>query len=235
VFEIRADAMEFLDSADIDETLALQSYRFMAVVNKYFGGTAVMRDFILDEASRKKSAPLKILDIGSGSCDIPAAVCKWAKAKGFDIEFTCVEPSGYAAKAAKQNIMQYQNIKLVREDIFSYQPTEEYDCATGSLFFHHLTDEQITELIERLRTFGCRSILINDLHRSLSCYIGCLLASMFVPAGVRHDALLSIRKGFKTVELKELLGKIPQAHTSLRTAWFGRICAVIQFDAEDSK
>jgi 2-polyprenyl-3-methyl-5-hydroxy-6-metoxy-1,4-benzoquinol methylase len=233
--------MELLDGSNIDERLALQSYRFMAVVNKYFGGTAVVRDFITGQVrGDKRARPLKILDIGSGSCDIPAAICGWAQKAGPAIEVTCVEPSDYAVQAAKKNIGQYPNIKLLQQDIFSYRPVEKYDCAVGSLFFHHLSNQRIAELMGRLRTFGCRSVLINDLNRSLRCYIGCLLASLFVPAGVRHDALLSIRKGFRPEELKNLLENGMQKETTASrvdvwTAWFGRVCAVVRFEMEASQ
>jgi hypothetical protein len=231
VFETRADSPELLDMADLGETLALQSYRFMSIVNKFFGGTAIVRDFIANEVTlQKRSEPLKILDIGSGICDIPAAVCQWANS-GLNLKFTCVEPNGFAAEAAKMNIGQHPNIKLVQQDIFDYRPTERYDCATGSLFFHHLTDKQIIELIERLRSFGCRSILINDLHRSLCCYAGCLAVSMFLPAGVRHDALLSIRRSFRPEDLDNLLKSY--ANVTVGTRWFGRVYAVIRFDTED--
>jgi 2-polyprenyl-3-methyl-5-hydroxy-6-metoxy-1,4-benzoquinol methylase len=236
VFDTRADTTELLDKEDVDETLTLQSYRFMGIVNKFLGGAAMVRDFIANEIRpQNRFEPLKILDIGSGPCDIPAAICLWAQAKGLKLEFTCIETNTYAIQAAQQNMSQYSNIKVVEKDIFNYQPSERYDCATGSLFFHHLSNEQITGLISRLRTFGCRSVLINDLHRSLVCYAGCLFACMFVPAGVRHDALLSIRKGFKPEELRQLLEKMPKTAVSVRTAWFGRVCAIIRFETEDSK
>ena len=233
MFDTRADALEFLDGDDLDETLALQSYRFMAVVNKYFGGTAVVQDFITNEARCKGSdEPLRILDIGSGICDIPISLCTWAKAAGLSLEYTCVEPSSYAAQAARRAIVNYPNIRLVQEDIFAYRPATRYDCAVGSLFFHHLSDERITELVARLRMFGCKSILLNDLHRSWGCYMGGAFASAFSPAGVRHDALLSIRKGFKADELRRLLEKIPDAAVVVRTAWFGRIWAAVRFERE---
>lgn len=230
MFDLRVNFPEFLDGSDIGESFAMRSYRFMAVVNKYFGGTAIVESFIKNEIRNKNNPePLKILDIGSGACDIPASICRWARNAGLDIQFTCIETNPYAIKLALENIREYSNIKLVQEDIFKYQPGEKYDCAVGSLFFHHLTDEQIIELIDRLRTLGCRTVLINDLHRSLLCYVGCLIASLFIAADVRHDALLSIRKGFKPAQLYDLMRKIPQTRASVQTAWFGRVYAIINF------
>jgi 2-polyprenyl-3-methyl-5-hydroxy-6-metoxy-1,4-benzoquinol methylase len=235
VFNLRINAPELLDSPDMEQSFAIRSYHFMSIVNRYFGGTAIVKSFIKNAAKTRDNAePLKILDIGSGACDIPAAICRWANAAQINLEITCIETNPYAIKLAQENIKDYPNIKLVQEDIFSYQPDEKYDCATGSLFFHHLADEQILDLINTLRTFGCRSILINDLHRSLLCYAGCLIASLFIRSDVRHDALLSIRKGFKPAQLYELTKKVPQSSTSVQKVWFGRVYAILHF-TEDGR
>jgi len=72
VFDSRATATEFLDRPDCDPALAAASYRFMETVNCYFGGIRTVRRFLAAEtAGRHAGAPLRILDIGSGSCDIP--------------------------------------------------------------------------------------------------------------------------------------------------------------------
>jgi hypothetical protein len=79
VFDSRATETEFLDRPDCDPTLAASSYRFMETVNCYFGGIRTVRRFLAAEtAGRHAGAPLRILDIGSGSCDIPLAVSRWA-------------------------------------------------------------------------------------------------------------------------------------------------------------
>jgi hypothetical protein len=75
--------MEFLDRPDCDPALAAASYRFMETVNARFGGIRVVRRFLAAEtAGRYTGAPFRILDIGSGSCDIPLAVSRWARAYG---------------------------------------------------------------------------------------------------------------------------------------------------------
>ncbi len=80
MFDARATKTEFLDEVDCDPSLAAASYRFMEGVNGYFGGTDVVRRFLSVEAKRwDVSSPLRMLDIGSGSCDIPLAVSRWAR------------------------------------------------------------------------------------------------------------------------------------------------------------
>src|SRR5450759_1205518 len=101
VFDPRATATEFLDRPDCDPTLAAASYRFMETVNCYFGGIRTVRRFLAAEtAGRHAGAPLRILDIGSGSCDIPLAVSWWAHAYDIPLHFTCLEIAGHAVDIA---------------------------------------------------------------------------------------------------------------------------------------
>ena len=81
MFDSRATTMEFLDRPDCDPALAAASYRFMETVNCRFGGIRVVQRFLATKtAGRHAGVPLRILDIGSGSCDIPLAVSRWARA-----------------------------------------------------------------------------------------------------------------------------------------------------------
>jgi hypothetical protein len=232
VFDSRATATEFLDRSDCDPALAAASYRFMETVNGRLGGIRVVRRFLATEtAGRHASAPLRILDIGSGNCDIPLAVSRWACAYGIPLHFTCLEMAGPAVDIARGQLARAGNpaVQLLQEDAFTHQPAEPYDCAVASMCFHHFSNAQILTLLQRLRSFVLNSVLINDLRRSrlASLAAGLLLAG--TPAGVRHDALLSIRRGFKVSELSTLLRQLDSVTVSVEPARWFRIAAIIRF------
>jgi hypothetical protein len=269
VFNRRATEPEWMDSTDFSPALAEQSFRFIELVNRFFGGVRTVQRFIMTEAVRMPlGKTLRILDIGSGSCDIPIAICRWAQKLRINVHFTCIENGRHALNIALKNIHQadwrsslwtkwrrllkdeknrilqsptYQNntetvarnadlpITLVPEDIFSHQPAEPYDCAVGSMFFHHLTDKGVLDLINYLQGFVQNRLLINDLHRSLSGYLGCLLLVWPLSAEVSHDALLSIRKSFRVSELQNLLSGMNPVSVQVGTTPIFRIKAVIDF------
>jgi ubiquinone/menaquinone biosynthesis C-methylase UbiE len=105
VFESRATATEFLDRPDCDPALAAASYRFMETINGHLGGIRTVRRFLAREtAERHAGAPLRILDIGSGRCDIPLAVSRWARANGVPLHFTCLEMAGHAVDIAREKL-----------------------------------------------------------------------------------------------------------------------------------
>jgi len=234
VFDSRAMAMEFLDRPDCNPALAAASYRFMERVNRRFGGIRLVRRFLAAEsAGRRAGTPLRVLDIGSGSCDIPLAISQWADASDIPLRFTCLEPAGHAVDIARRQLARARDsaVELLQEDVFTHQPSEPYDCAVASMCFHHFSDAQIIALMQRLRRFVRKSLLINDLRRSALADLAAklLLTSIRAPAGVRHDALLSIRRGFRVHELKALLGQLDGATATVAPARWFRIAAIVRF------
>lgn len=232
MFDSRATAMEFLDRPDCDPALAAASYRFMEAVNARFGGIRIVRRFLATEtAGRYTGAPLRILDIGSGSCDIPLAVSRWARAYDIPLHFTCLEMAGHAVDIALGQLARAGNpaVQLLQEDAFTHRPAEPYDCALASMCFHHFSNAQILTLVQRLRGFVLNSVLINDLRRSRLASLAARLLLAGKPAGVRHDALLSIRRGFNISELSTLLRQLDSVTVSVKPARWFRIAAIIRF------
>lgn len=232
MFNSRATTAEYLDGPDCDPALAVASYRFMEMINACFGGIRAVQCFLAAEMEgRKAGAPLRLLDIGSGSCDIPLAVSRWARAQGIPLRVTCLEVSEHAVDMARMQLGRAGDpaVRLIQEDVFTHQPAEPYDCAVGSMCFHHFSDEQILALLHRLRGFVHSSVLINDLRRSRLAFLAAHALLVGAPVGVRHDALLSIRRGFDLDELAGLLNQLEGATVSVKPAWWFRVAAVIRF------
>ena len=238
MFEQRSSKPEFLDCPDCDPTLAAESYRFMALVNRFFGGVRSVRQFVAAEirALPRPGQALRILDIGSGSCDIPLAVSRWARRQGAQVHFTCLERSAAALGSARSRLERAGDgaLELVQADIFSYTPAAAFDYAVASMCFHHFTDTQIQELLRRLQTFVRRGLLINDLRRSRLAYLGVSPLTLRAHQGVRHDALLSICRGFTVDELRRILAAVEGSSAQVEPAWLFRVRAIVRFGATRS-
>jgi hypothetical protein len=215
VFDSRATATEFLDRPDCDPALAAASYRFMEMVNRRFGGIRMVRRFLATEGARRHvGGPLRVLDIGSGSCDIPLAVSRWARAHDIPLHVTCLEIAGHTVDIAQEQLTRAGNpaVQLLQEDVFTHQPAEPYDCAVASMCFHHFSDA---------------------LRRSGLAYLAARLLLVGTPPGVRHDALLSIRRGFQISELSALLRQLGNVTVSVESARWFRIAAIVRFKPGD--
>ena len=235
MYDGRAVETEHLDRPECDAALAAASYRFMETVNRYFGGVRTVRHFLAGCTNGLAAGScLRILDIGAGSCDIPLAVVRWARARGIRLHFTCLETSSHALGIARQRVARAgsPDLHLLQEDVFSHQPARPYDYAVASMCFHHFSDAQILRLLQRLQGFVRCGILINDLRRSRLASVAAGLLLLGAPAGVRHDALLSIRRGFKMAELEKLLRQVDGATVAVQAAPWFRVAAAMRFKTQ---
>jgi len=231
MFDPRAERLEILDGTLYDERFAERCYRFMSRVNRFLGGARVVRRFLEEEVAAAPGRPLRVLDIGAGACDIPLAVARWARRRGLDLAITCLEPAPLAARIARRNLARagLSGLRLLEEDVFAHQPSRPYDCAIGSMFFHHLRDDEIVRLVEHLRRIVRRSVLLNDLRRTALHFAGAVLLTALACPGLRHDALVSIRRGFRVADLQRTLGRIHAGSLRVENAWLFRIRAIVQF------
>jgi hypothetical protein len=229
MFESRSMEEEYIDSPQCEPQIVNRSHRFMRMVNRYLGGTGVVKAFVRRAAAEKGEGRLSILDIGSGTCDIAVAVARWARQRDIEVRFTCVEKRHEVCARGREAIARngLANIAVVQGDIFEYEPEEMFDYAVGSMFFHHLTEAEIERLLVRLAKFVRNGVLINDLHRSFLNYAGCLLLWPVLGRDVLHDALVSIRKGFRRRELEDMLMRARYGGAVLRLHFWGRISARI--------
>jgi hypothetical protein len=236
-FRQRACGEEFLDRPDSDPRLTQESFRFIKFVNHIGGGIRVVREFLERELPTFPAGQaVKILDLGGGDCEIPLAITPWAVGHGYNVRFTCTDHNAQVLAMAQESIARIHcgAIRLEQTDIFTYQPTEQFDYALGSMVFHHFTADQIDRLITHLRGFVRRALLINDLHRCALNYAVAAILTARVDPELRHDALLSIRRGFKPAELAGMLSKHDPAPV-VRRAWFCRVAGVVRFDRKEGR
>ena len=232
MLEVRSRKAELLDGPDCDPQTALRSYKLMRVVNRFAGGTRAVTDFLSREVTRNgKGHTMRIVDLGCGVCDIPLAVARWAKGRGLDVSFTCIDTNETALAVAGERIeaSDIDSIRLECADINDFEPAEEYDYAIGSMFFHHFADEHIVALVGQLRRYVRSAVIINDLRRSALSYACCRVMFSVLPRGVRHDALLSIRKGFRRKELAELFKHIEGVDVHVHILSFSRLVGIVRF------
>ncbi|MFC1743653.1 methyltransferase domain-containing protein [Candidatus Riflebacteria bacterium] len=238
MFKYRSKENELMDLENFDEVLSEQSFRFIENVNRFFGGIRIVKKFVFSESRRLgRKRTLRILDMGSGSCDIPVEVCKKAVKSGIPLEFTCIETNLHAVTRARKLLNKNPGlpVRILQEDIFQHTTDSPYDIAIGSMFFHHLQDQEILTLIEQLRTIVKGAVMLNDLERCWPNYIGALLLTLPESPGVRNDALVSVRKGFTLKDLSQLLGKLPSTVFKVKRLFFYRIAAVIRLASHSNQ
>ena len=127
----------------------------------------------------KKAAPFSLLDVGTGSGDIPVAIVRWAKGKGIPVRVVALEHDPITAAVARCLTRDLPEISIVRADALHppFSPAS-FDFVLSSQLLHHFSEEQIVQL---LRTWSClarRAILVSDLIRHPLAYVGIRLLTL---------------------------------------------------------
>ncbi len=210
MFRYRSAAKEILDIETPPRHEIFEAYRLIDRVNRFLGGTnGILRHFKSFAKRWDKKKVIRILDVGSGSCDIPKAIVRWAKREGYRVNVVGLDTSEEALAFAAENVKAFPEITLVRGSVFSLPfRRQSFDYAISSLFFHHLSDEQIPNVLKSLDELTCQGLVINDLLRRIRAYLWISFFSLWTKSRVfKTDAPLSVLRGFKRKEIETLIKK----------------------------
>ncbi len=198
MLKTRSAQLEMLDDSRTPEAQIRQSLDFMRFVNVFFGGTRAVLDYF---DGVKTPARFSVLDLGSGGGDIPFELARWAAKKGKKIYVTAIDLNPYCLTYAGERFAS-PSIRFLNRSAFDFETLGSFDYIISSMFFHHLSEEEIVTLLKRIDVHSRRGFLVNDLLRSRLHYAGTSLVSFFTFKKILfNDARLSVRRGFKEKDL----------------------------------
>jgi len=228
---------EFMDDPQIDPIELAVALRFIRTVNARLGGSsAALRHVRRWTEGWPAGRPLTVLDVGTGAADIPLALLRWGRRKGLCLRITAVDNHARTLEYARGFLLEAGvivddaedpsgSIALVQEDARSLArrfPAGHFDIVHAGMFLHHLPDLEILTVL-RIMERLCRIGLIwNDLVRDPVSAVAIRLITLGMPASVRHDAIVSVAKGFTRREAIELARRSGLHEISHRRQRFGR-------------
>ncbi len=127
-----------------------------------------------------------------------------------------VDISSAAIAEANENLKSWNKIKPNVRVSFQVQENKELKVVTGgvdlilvSLVCHHLTDDELVGFLSQLYLVANKAVIINELHRHTLSHFFYRLVSplLFKNRLIKHDGLISIRRGFIRKEWQLLLEK----------------------------
>lgn len=205
-FTTRSLQPEIMDDHEPEQEAVDQIYSFLTMVNRRFGGVrATLKRF--EEFSRawQPNERIEVLDLASGAADVPRALIAWGRRRGFDLRVTAVDLSMSALDHARRTDTADECLHFVRADVRLLPwPDRAFDYVTSALFFHHLSDGEVSDLLVRADGLARRGLVVNDLVRSPRAWLlTWLLTWPFHPI-LHHDGPLSVRRAFTPDELLAL-------------------------------
>jgi len=178
-------------------------------VNRHLGGTAA----ILSELAQfiPPSGVFSILDLGTGSADIPQAIMDWAHQAfllhSIQFKITAVDIHPVAVDIAQQLAQAYPEIGVIQADALNLDfPDESFDVVISSMFMHHLPAHQPVRLLQEMARLCRRGLIVNDLERHPLAWLGIKALGILQGKGkiFQNDAPLSVLRGFTRQELLAL-------------------------------
>lgn len=205
-FAVRTTQHEILDDHEPEQAVVDRIYAFLTMVNRRFGGAQATIDRF-EELSRawKPGERIEVLDIASGAADVPRALIQWGRERGFDVRVTALDISRSALDYARRAGPPDPRLRLLCADITQpFCVDRSFDYVTSALFFHHLTDAQVIDVLRLSDRLARRGIVVNDLVRSRRAWVlTWLLTWPFHPI-LHHDGPLSVRRAFTPDEIVAL-------------------------------
>jgi len=196
-----------LEMMDRDQPVSAELERDLKRIrqlNRWFGSYRLVLGFVRDWI--KPADKLRIVDLATGSGDIPRLIVDYARKISATVEMDALDRQPATLEIARRLSADYPEISYREANVLEWNPIEAYDITICTLALHHFSDEDAVRLLGRCRQLSKRFVLVSDLRRSFSLVAGVyvLTALIFREPMTRYDARLSARRAFSFFEMRDL-------------------------------
>ena len=225
MFKNRSYSKELIDDFELSGEELAQNLRELHVINNLLGGYAIDKSGIrraLKSPLLDQKNELEILDVGCGGGDTLKVLSSYLKKIGVSSKLTGLDANDFIIEYAKGNCQDFENISFIKADALKPMDSNlNPDIVVFSLFFHHFNENEIKTILENVLNSGAKVIIINDLHRHFLAYYSIRLLTILFSKSrlVKNDAPLSVLRGFKRREWKNILEKFEGIHHSIAWEW----------------
>ena len=201
----RRRGIELLDDPTVPAEITTRSMADVERSNFLLGGaSAALAELEPVYAELPKCATL--LDVGTGTADIPAAARGAAARRGVTLRTIGFDISPVLVERYRR-----RNDYTVRGDALELPFADDsIDVVMCSQVLHHFREDDARQLIAEMNRVARTRVVISDLRRSFVAAGGLWLASFVLSfhSVSRHDGVVSIMRGFLPEELSALVKSV---------------------------
>jgi ubiquinone/menaquinone biosynthesis C-methylase UbiE len=194
---------EWMDAPDVDPEQLARSLQFIRRINRLLGYTRLTL-WYLDRFARnwKPDRPLCILDVATGSGDIPRAILAWARRRRIKVQITAVDLHANTIRMAANGTPELNAIQADARTLpFA---DKSFDYVHSAMFLHHLSQADAVQVLREMNRLARGGIILTDLLRRKRAYAWITLFTLFSNPMVIHDARVSVAQAFTKAEVLEL-------------------------------
>ncbi len=221
---------ELMDDPAADRSELERSLAFIRKINFRLGGvSAALRHLQRWSTSWSGDETIRLIDIGTGSGDIPAAIADWATGAGFKVHITAVDLHETTLAIARDYIGNRPEIEFLHADalkLMDHFEAGSFHYAHTGMFLHHLSDIEVMTVLRIMDRLTTRALIWNDLVRGWLEKLTVRMLTLGATAMVKHDAAVSVDAGFKRSEVRELARRVGLEDVQYYRHLFGRFTLV---------
>ncbi len=199
---------ERMDDPRCDRIKLFNTYRYFSRVNSLISGWRhIYKKQIRPYLFNKKRSTL--LDIGFGGGDIPIKLAQWAAQDDFELNITAIE-TDERATAYVQTLDPPANVDFkLTSSTNLLETAERFDFVISNHLLHHLSEEEIQQLLKQSKALSKQKVLFNDIERCDIAYLSfkSITTPFFRDSFITEDGLTSIKRSFTYKELRNLAPK----------------------------
>ena len=226
-FSVRSLLPELLDGPDIPTADLQRNLYELEIINRKLGGHAItIKGF---NELLQGNAAVHVCEIGCGGGDNLKAIEKKLTGKKTNSSLTGIDINPVCIGVAK-NLDWKSEVDFLVSDYKKVNFEKKPDIIFSSLFCHHFKEMELVEMFRWMYNNSRTGFFINDLHRHPLAYHSIRFLTKHFSRSylVKNDAPLSVLRGFKKEELKDLMSRAGIRHYSIRWYWAFRWLVVVR-------
>jgi SAM-dependent methyltransferase len=173
-------------------------------LNRCFGSYALTTHFL--RRWIQPGAQLRVLDLATGSGDIPRLIIDYAREVGATVTVEAIDQQSSTLEIARGLSADYPEIDFKQGDVLFFGEGGQYDIVLCSLALHHFDEAAAVRLLARCRHLSRKFVLVSDLRRGFLATVGVYLLTTLIyrESLTRIDARLSAERAFSFREFGSL-------------------------------
>ena len=204
MMRVRDDAIrELLDGGPWDDGTLRRNLRDIRRINGLLGWRAAVVRGVAREVRAGGLCTFSLLDVASGSADIPAAIARWAARIGIPARIVASDLSPQIVAIAREQCAGLPGLGVEQQDTLALSyPTGSFDFVLCTLALHHFAPDDAAHLLRELARVG-RRVLVYDVQRARLAYLGVIALTRLLRMDPMtcHDAPATVRRGYSAEEM----------------------------------
>ncbi|HEY1387364.1 MAG TPA: methyltransferase domain-containing protein [Ktedonobacterales bacterium] len=198
--------VEMMDDLAQDDAGLRRSLADIRRINTILGWRRYAVRVVARQVRASGVRSFSLLDLASGSADIPLAIAGWAERAGIAARIVVSDIHPVMLAVAHEQTRTTPNVTVETCDALDpHYPNGSFDIALCTLALHHFAPEDAVRILRSMARVG-RHVMVFDLARSRLAYLGALAMTrgLRMDPITRFDAPASVRRAYTTTELREL-------------------------------